>query len=127
MPRSGALQRFPGGWHRAVAHHPWCDPGSGGGEHAGHWLEVERSCAFLAHHEQSRRAIVQAGGIAGGHRAALGPECGLQPRQCLQVVSRRGRSSVVTCLRRSLALGNRHRHNLLGELAAVDRGHGPVM
>ena len=116
---AGALQRLARGRDGAEAHAGRVHAGHGRGDHACQRGEVELACLALAHDQDGRCAIVDAGRVARRDRAAL-PEGGPQSGQRLQ--RRVGTRVLVAIDERALATlaaGNLDRHDLLGEDALL--------
>ena len=69
--QTGALQDFLYGRYRANAHYPGFDPGNSAGEDARAGGQTELVADVFVAEQQRGGAVVNAGGIAGGHHATL--------------------------------------------------------
>ncbi|MNS65827.1 hypothetical protein D3C72_990090 [compost metagenome] len=89
-------------------------------------LEAEFLGLLLAHEHQGGRAVVDAGGVAGGDQA-VGAEGGLQLAELVGGGVRADRLVTADDDRVGLALGHAHGHDLLGELAGLVGGVGELV
>ena len=117
-----ALEHLAHRRHRADAHHLRIDAGRHVRQDPRQRLRSQRLCFLGRRDDEGSGAVVDAGGVAGGHRAVL-LERRLQRAEFL-----RGRSCSRELVRVDqdrlpFALRNRHRHDLLFETALGNRAH----
>ena len=111
-------QRLLGRGDRAEPHDLGGDAGARAGDDAGARREAVALDRGLARDDDRRGAVVERRGVAGGDDRAAGDD-GLQRGEHLERgVAARG------LVDRDVALGGRHRDDLVGEVPGVDRGGG---
>ena len=121
--KAGAIEHLPHRRDRPDAHHLRIDAGRHVREDARERLLPQRVCFFRRRNDRGGGAVVDAGRIAGGHRAVL-----LEGRLQRAELFRRGpRARVLIRVdenRIAFALRHRYRHDLVFETPFRDRAHG---
>src|SRR5215218_8688388 len=123
---SGLLDGGLGGGDHAGPHHRGIDAGDGGGDEPTGHGEIELPGLLLAGHEHHRRAVVDAAGVARGHRAAVLLEYRLELAEALDA---RVLADVLVPgeLYLLLLLLHLDGDDLILEVALLDRLDGPLV
>src|SRR5581483_768894 len=80
---AASLDELANGRDRPDAHHAWIDPGDSTAYERAEWLHAQLTRLLLGGDDESRRAVVDPGGIPGGDRPALA-EGGLERGELLR-------------------------------------------